>query len=242
MSSNVAASRALARSAAAGASRTTADAGAPRTAEQMVSSAPPVLIQGCREALQRMASDGTVEHIAVTSSIRGEGRSTIAAGLAIVSALDHELRTVLVDLDLDSPSQNRRLGLPETAGINDLTERGAHIDDYLQPVVSNLWLLSAGRSRSDAPRALNRFAASGLLSQLREWADMVVFDLPPLFGSSTGTMAVRVAPQPLLVVRAGATQLSQVARAVELFPAPPAVIVNGIRSSLPRWIRRAAGE
>lgn len=242
MSSDFATSRALVRSAAAGASSTTATAGTVRTAEQMVSSAPKVLIQGCREALQRMASDGTVEHIAVTSSIRGEGRSTVSAGLAIVSALDHELRTVLVDLDLDSPSQNRRLGLPETSGINDLTESAAHIEDYLQPVVSNLWLLSAGKARSDAPRALNRFAASGLLSQLREWADMVVFDLPPLFGSSTGTMAVRVAPQPVLVVRAGATQLSQVARAVELFPEPPAVIVNGIRSSLPRWIRRAAGE
>ena len=240
MSTNLATSRALARSAAA--SPKTANAATLRSAEHMVSSAPPVLIQGCREALQRMASDGTVEHIAVTSSIRGEGRSTVAAGLAIVSALDHELRTVLVDLDLDSPSQSRRLGLPDASGINDLTESGAHIEDYLQPVVGNLWLLSAGRARSDAPRALNRFAASGLLSQLREWADMVVFDLPPLFGSSTGTMAIRVAPQPVLVVRAGATQLSQVARAVELFPEPPAVIVNGIRSSLPRWMQRAAGE
>lgn len=240
MSSNLATSTALARSTSAHEKASKGEA--VRSAEQMVSSAPPVLIQGCREALQRMASDGTVEHIAVTSSIRGEGRSTVAAGLAIVSALDHELRTVLVDLDLDSPSQCRRLGLAESAGINDLTESSAHIDDYLQPVVTNLWLMGAGRPRSDAPRALNRFAASGLLSQLREWADMVVFDLPPLFGSSTGTMAVRVAPQPVLVVRAGATQLSQVARAVELFPEPPAVIVNGIRSSLPRWIQRAAGE
>lgn len=240
MSRNLATSRALPRSASA--SEKTASAAPLRTAEQMVSSAPPVLIQGCREALQRMASDGTVEHIAVTSSIRGEGRSTVAAGLAIVSALDHELRTVLVDLDLDSPSQTRRLGLPEVAGINDLTDSSAHIEDYLQPVVSNLWLMSAGRPRDDAPRSLNHFAASGLLSQLREWADMVVFDLPPMFGSSTGTMAVRVAPQPVLVVRAGATQMSQVARAVELFPEPPAIIVNGIRSSLPRWLQRAAGE
>jgi Mrp family chromosome partitioning ATPase len=243
VSSHIATSRLLARSRSAASSQRAAATGAAvRTAEQMVSSAPPALIQGCREALQRMAADGTVEHIAVTSSIRGEGRSTVAAGLAIVSALDHELRTVLVDLDLDSPSQARRLGLAEGSGINDLTESPAHIEDYLQPVVSSLWLMSAGRPRSDAPRALNRFASSGLLSQLREWADMVVFDLPPLFGSSTGTMAARVAPQPVLVVRAGTTQVSQVARAVELFPEPPAVIVNGIRSSLPRWLQRVVGD
>lgn len=242
MSSHFASSRLPARSRSAAAGTRPATAITVRTAEQMVSAAPTALIQGCREALQRLAIDGTVQHLAVTSSIRGEGRSSIAAGLAIVSALDHELRTVLVDLDLENPTQHRRFGVGEVSGINDLTDNDVDVEDQLQPIVKGLWLMSAGRARSDAPRALNRFATSGLLEQLREWADMVVFDLPPLFGSTTGTMSVRVAPQPVLVVRAGTTQVPQVARAVELFAEPPAVILNGIQSSLPRWLQRSVGE
>lgn len=218
----------------------TTDAYAPRAEVSTILA--PALIRGCREAMNRLAGTDGMHELGVTSAIRGEGRSSVAAAMAVVSAADHEQRTILVDLDLDRPTQHRRFGIGRVTGISDLKDEKVSVEDHLHQVAKNLWLLSAGRPRGDGPRVLNRLMTSSLLSQIREWADTVVFDLPPLFGSATGQPALRIAAQPVLVVRAGSTQLPQVARAKELFADPPAVILNGMQSSIPRWLLRSLGE
>jgi Mrp family chromosome partitioning ATPase len=112
----------------------------------------------------------------------------------------------------------------------------------VQRIVGDVWLLSAGRSRDDAPRGLNRLAESTILSQLSEWADVAVFDLPPLLESVTGAEAARLCATPILVVRAGVAPMPQVKEAVERLAAPPPVILNGVRSAVPRWLRRSLGD
>jgi Mrp family chromosome partitioning ATPase len=201
---------------------------------------PATLLQGCREIVQRISPSGS-RSLGVTSAVRGEGRSSVAAGIALVEWLDHERRTVLIDLDLTSPSLHQHFGLSEGPGINDLTEGHVNVEDYLQPIVGDVWLLSAGRSNVDAPRAVSRLAGSTILSQLSEWADTIVFDLPPLLGSPDGIAAARLCATPIMVVRAGATPIPQVSQAVELLVAPPPVVLNGVRSAMPRWLRRALG-
>lgn len=202
---------------------------------------PATPLQGCREAVQRISPSGP-RSFGITSALRGEGRSSVAAGIALVEWMDHERRTVLVDLDLTSPSLHQRFGLPEGPGINDLLEGRVTVEDYLQPIVGDVWLLSAGQSRVDAPRALSRLANSTVLSQLSEWAETIVFDLPPLLGSPDGIEAARLCEVPVMVVRAGVTPIFQISQAVELLAAPPPVILNGVRSALPRWLRRAVGD
>jgi Mrp family chromosome partitioning ATPase len=89
---------------------------------------------------------------------------------------------------------------------------------------------------------LSRLANSTVLSQLSEWAETIVFDLPPLLGSPDGIEAARLCEVPVMVVRAGVTPIFQISQAVELLAAPPPVILNGVRSALPRWLRRAVGD
>jgi Mrp family chromosome partitioning ATPase len=201
----------------------------------------PALLQGAREALQRIAQNGHRAY-GVTSTVRGEGRTSIATALAIVEWLDHERRVVLVDLDLEKPSLHERLGLREGPGIGDLVQGHNSVEDYVQRIVGDIWLLSAGRSRDDAPRGLNRLAESTILSQLSEWADVAVFDLPPLLESTTGAEAARLCGSPIMVVRAGVAPMPQVKEAVSKLAAPPPVILNGVRSAVPTWIRRSLGD
>jgi Mrp family chromosome partitioning ATPase len=202
---------------------------------------PPALLQGAREALQRIGQSGHGSY-GVTSTVRGEGRTSIATALAIVEWLDHERRVVLVDLDLEQPSLHERLGLREGPGIRDLVQGHNSVEDYVQRIVGDVWLLSAGRSRDDAPRGLNRLAESTILSQLSEWADVAVFDLPPLLESVTGAEAARLCTTPIMVVRAGVAPMPQVKEAVQRLTAPPMVILNGVRSAVPTWIRRSLGD
>jgi len=201
----------------------------------------PELLQGCREAIQRI---GDIAHgsFGITSALRGEGRSSIAAALAIVEWLDHERRVVLVDLDLEQPSLHHRFGLHEGPGVGDLVQGHNSVEDYVQRIVGDVWLLSAGRWRDDAPRGVSRLAASTILSQPSEWADVVVFDLPPLLTSTTGIEAARLTGTPIMVVRAGVSPLPQVKEAARMLPTPPSVILNGARSAVPRWLRRSLGD
>ncbi len=202
---------------------------------------PPMVLRGCREAAQRL---GTAEMpmYGISSAIRGEGRSSIALGVAAAECLDRQRRTVLVDLDLEAPSLHRRLGLAEAPRLDDALHDSINIEDHLQRFRGDLWLLAAWQTAGDAPRTLNRLAHSTLMSQLQEWAEAIVFDLPPVLGSSSGVEASRFCTAPVLVVRAGVTPLPQVRDAVDVLGSRPSVILNGVTSRVPPWLRRALGD
>jgi Mrp family chromosome partitioning ATPase len=211
--------------------------GATEQAKRLV---PEAVLQGCRRALQRI---GPLERISlgVTSAVRGEGRSTVALGLALVQWLDHERRTVLVDLDLERPSLHERVGLAAGPGIHDLIPSGGSVDKQVRPMVGDIWLLSSGETVEDYPRALSRLTEGSALTQIAEWAEAVIFDLPPILDSPTGLDALRLCGSPVMVVRAGVTPLPRVLEAMNTLTEPPPVILNGVRSSLPQWIRRRLG-
>jgi Mrp family chromosome partitioning ATPase len=144
--------------------------------------------------------------------------------------MDHERRTVLIDLDLANPSLHQRFHLAAGPGIHDIVDGPSNVEDYLQRIVGDVWLLSAGPAQHEIPRVLSRFAGGPILSQLSEWADTIVFDLPPLLGSAAGIEATRLCETPVLVVRAGVTPIPLVKEAVELLATPPPVVLNGVRS------------
>jgi tyrosine-protein kinase Etk/Wzc len=202
---------------------------------------PAKLLQGCRGAVQRIAIPGRPS-IGVTSALRGEGRSSVALGMALVEWLDYERRTVLVDLDFESQSLHRRLGLEQGTHIDDLVGSHADIEQHLQQVTGDLYLLSISGLAEEAPRMLGRLAQSSILSQLSEWADAVVFDLPPVLGTAAGLEAVRLCGTPVMVVRAGITPVARVKEATAALAEPPPVVLNGVETRLLGWLRRAAGH
>jgi Mrp family chromosome partitioning ATPase len=70
----------------------------------------------------------------------------------------------------------------------------------------------------------------------------VVFDLPPLLGTPAGLEAVRLCSTPVMVVRAGITPLARVKEATSHLAQPAPVVLNGVETRLPGWLRRAAGH
>ena len=202
---------------------------------------PKQLIEGCRRASQGLAlTEGG--SLGISSAIRGEGRSSVAAGLGLVHWLDYECRTVIVDLDLMNPSLHRKFGLAEGPGVSELVDHATKVEDELQRIAGDVWLLPAGASRADAPRALSRFAQSSLMSQLTEWAQLVIVDLPPIMSTPVSVEMARLCSSSVLVVRAGRTSIGQARAAAEMLGGDPSVILNGTHSSVPRWVRRLTGD
>lgn len=201
---------------------------------------PPAVVTACSSALQRL-DRRAITTLGVTSCSRGEGRSTIAVGLALVQRYEHSLQTILVELDLDNPSLADRLGLPRGPGVAEALREEAPLDDCIYWLDDKLAVLVAGDVGHGAPELLSRLNGSDVMRQLRLACGVVVADLPPLPPVGLGGHVAGLCSTVLLVVRAGATPLADIRRGVSALNEPPPVLLNGTRSAVPAWLRTMTG-
>ncbi len=148
--------------------------------------------------------------LAILSAARGEGRSFVAANLAVVFAqLGHS--TLLVDADLRHPSQHRYFGVDNRVGLSAVLSGRVEAQHAVQHVASlpGLSLLPAGAVPPNPQDLLLRPAFGELLRELGNRASLVLIDTPPAGVSDSQTIAVR-AGAALIVVRRHASPLWRV--------------------------------
>jgi len=120
----------------------------------------------------------------VTSSISGEGKSTVAANLAISMALRGK-KVILVDCDLRSPSLAQIFGLAEKyPGLISVLRGSCALDDTLYEVPNRgepfgLTLLPGGAKESKLVEILGSEAMNATIEELKKRADIVILDTPP---------------------------------------------------------------
>ena len=210
-----------------------------RTTRQAIAQPPAPVLDGCRLALQKIGFPGAPS-LGIASSIRGEGRSTVAVASALVLA-DYGVRTVLMELDFQNPSLASQMGIPSHPGLGEFLQGSASWHEVLYPVSDEFFVLPAGTLSLSHPRALLEVSKRDLLGVLRGRGCSIVADLPPLLGTGIGAQAASLFPDILLVVRAGMVSSATVKEAVSSLPTPPRVLLNGVSSSVPDWARRLAG-
>lgn len=133
-----------------------------------------------RTNLQFANVSGHAKTVLVTSSLPGEGKSTIAANLAV--ALSQADQTVcLVDADLRRPMIGEYLGLDRHAGLTTALVGSEDVNDLLQPWgEDNLYVLTSGRIPPNPSELLGSQEMKGLIARLEQAFDAVVIDAPPL--------------------------------------------------------------
>ena len=122
--------------------------------------------------------------IMVTSSIAGEGKTTVALSLARAYALSGR-STLLVDCDLRKPGLHRQLGLEPSDGLIDYLSSRKHVGDFQSFVVEDPGSgaqLILGSRRSDVPtdQLVAGKTFSVLVAAARRNFDVVVLDAPPV--------------------------------------------------------------
>ncbi len=118
--------------------------------------------------------------IGVTSSIRGEGKSTTAINLAYVLA-ESGSNVVLVDGDMRLPSVARKMRIKSTPGLTDLLMKTEeNLEGFENPLLNNLYVIPAGQIPPNPSELLGSFRMKAVLDDLKEKFDYIVIDLPPV--------------------------------------------------------------
>jgi receptor protein-tyrosine kinase len=161
------------------------------------------------QLLMRWSKAGVAHKmLAITSSGRGEGRSYVAANLAVAFSQLGE-RTLLVDADLREPRQHRIFNIPDRVGLTAVlsgrADRGA-----VTPAreFGRLSLLPAGVPPPNPQELLSRPALGAFLREMGSEFDVILFDTPPArFYADALNVAFR-AGNAMLLARKNHTRLA----------------------------------
>jgi chain length determinant protein tyrosine kinase EpsG len=161
-------------------------------------------LRALRSQLMLRWFDGAEERkaMAIVSPGKGDGRSFIAANLAIVFSQLGE-RTVLVDADLRSSRQHLLFRLGNQSGLSDvLAGRAAGGDAVTRiPGLLGLSVMAAGATPPNPQELLGRTAFVQLLHDLGKNFDIIILDTPATSGFADGHTVAARAGAALLVAR-----------------------------------------
>lgn len=149
--------------------------------------------------------------ILITSTVPGEGKTTLAANLA-VSLAQNGSKVILVDADLRLQSLRRFFRVRhESRGLVDALEaQNPYLPGFLTDVgVENLKLISGGSSA--APFSILRSKKiKNIFEKLRDMADYVIVDTPPSGMLSDAESFIRYSDGVIYVIKADYASRSQI--------------------------------
>jgi capsular exopolysaccharide synthesis family protein len=145
--------------------------------------------------------------ILVTSSMRGEGKTTTTACLAITLARELRHKILLVDFDLRSPAQHRALGLPSSSwGLAQMLQQHHYDERFVRTtVLPHLDFLPAGKSERPAAELLDTDTVEWFIREARSRYPLVILDSAPTLAVPDPLILGRAVEGVLYVIRAGAT-------------------------------------
>ncbi len=164
------------------------------------------------KVLQAMARDN-MRTIAITSANYGDGKTTIAANLALSIALDVKQTVLLVDLDLRSPSVHEVFGLKTNVGLTDYIVDNAPVSTCIvRPSFDRLALLPITKPIENSSELLGTPKMAQLAHELKtRYPDrLVIYDMPPLLSQDDAMAFLPQVDGVILVVRDRTTKTEDI--------------------------------
>jgi len=156
--------------------------------------------------------------VMITSSMPGEGKSFVAANLAISVALNINRHVLLMDCDLRRPSIHSRFGFEDVPGLSDYLSKGvALLDLLIRTSVDKLTILPAGQPPDNPSELLSSERMSELLAEATErYPDrLIILDSPPPSLTAETSVLSRWVDGVVIVVEHGQTPRDGVSDVIE---------------------------
>lgn len=159
-----------------------------------------------RATVDRYSGRSEGSRLLITSTIAGEGKTMIAANVAIALARTKQ-RVLLVDGDLRRPRIHTVFGLAPAPGLTDLLAGNPVVlEEAIRATdVPDLFVLPCGTPHADAAELLASPKYGQLLSTITPRFHWIIFDSPPVGPVADACIIGRSADAALIVVAADTT-------------------------------------
>lgn len=172
--------------------------------------------------------------LAVTSAAPGDGKSLIAANLAL-SFAEAGLKTVLVDGDTRRGALHRLYGLKPAGGLTEYLQGGIDERQAVRATTHpNLFFVSSGSRHARSPELLTSSRLQRFVQQLSDAYDVVIVDTPPLAAGIDAYAISAVAGRVLMVLRMGQTERRLAAAKLATLDRLPVEVVGAVLNAVPR--------
>ena len=166
--------------------------------------------------------------LVVASPEPGEGRSYVAANLAIVFS-QLGARTLLVDADLRAPRQHEIFGLPQGHGLSTLLAgRAEHKATFPVPGLNRLSVLPAGPLPPNPQELLSRTVFAAFMKDLQGSYDVVIIDTPPAKSYADAQNVAFRAGDAIVVARKNHTAVNLTSKTIRELAATGARVVGTV--------------
>ncbi len=186
-----------------------------------------------RARIDTIAAERPIHTVALTSPSAGEGKSTAAINLAVVTAMQLDTRVCLVDCDLRKPKIHRSLGIQPKVGLAEVLLGECTLDEALVQVegVEELFALPVRKQPSNPSELLGTARMRELLRELSERFDRVILDTPAAAAMPDAKIVSRLCDGIVMIVRADVTSREDVESTLDLLERERVLglVLNGAR-------------
>src|ERR1700689_1744227 len=166
--------------------------------------------------LRHMREKRKLKRIVITSSIPEEGKSLIAANLALNQSRSKVLSTVLIDGDLRRPELASRFGFSRSLpGLSEVLRGERQLSEVTYKLEgSGLWFIPAAGTPENPIEVMQSGRLQQLLEQLETFFDWLIIDTPPVRPLADTPLWMKLSDGVLLVTRGGVCEKKQLERAL----------------------------
>ncbi len=173
--------------------------------------------------------------LAVTSAVNHEGKTSVAAQLAVSLARASGQQTLLIDGDMRSPDIHRLFDVPLGPGLAGVLSGECTLDEAIVTQWSGfVHLLPAGELRASPYKLLANGTARSIIEEARGRYRFVVIDTPPVLAAAEALALAKAADGTLVCVMRNVSRGDQVRRACERLviagSRPVGTVLSGISS------------
>jgi capsular exopolysaccharide synthesis family protein len=166
--------------------------------------------------LRHMRERRKLKRIVITSSVPEEGKSLVAANLALNQSRSKVLHTILIDGDLRRPEIGSRFGFHRNMpGLSEVLRGERQLADVVYKLEgTGLWFIPAGVIPENPIEVMQSGRLQQVIEELESFFDWILIDAPPVCPLADTPLWMKLADGVLLVTREGVCEKKQLERAI----------------------------
>lgn len=168
-------------------------------------------IRTLRTSVMLSLLDKAQKNILVTSSVPGEGKTTVASSLALSVGQMHKV--LLIEADLRRPTLRKNFGLPVgMPGIANYLAQTATLAECLYHITDSVDLITAGAVPPNPQELLASHRFAEMITNLSEKYAYIIIDTPPVLAVSDAVLLSTLADSVIYVIKSLSTTIPMAQR------------------------------